>query len=235
MTEDEWLTCGAVRPLLRYLRLRHGLRKPGRRRLRLFACACCRHLEKEGLVLGDSVCQALQVAEDAADGRLHWRRLNQAYYQAAAAGRGPAGRTDLTELAFAATLIDPGEAAARAAESAANIYAWMCFPDEGHALASARVNAAFVRYLRDIIGNPFRSVAVDPAWLRWREQTVPRLAQALYDERAFDRLPVLADALEEAGCTEAGLLNHCRGPGPHVRGCWLVDLLLDKDRSAGGV
>jgi hypothetical protein len=54
------------------------------------------------------------------------------------------------------------------------------------------------------------------------------LAQAIYDEGAFDRLPVLADALEETGCTNADILGHCRGPGPHVRGCWVVDLLLGK-------
>jgi hypothetical protein len=52
--------------------------------------------------------------------------------------------------------------------------------------------------------------------------------EAIYTDRAFDRLPILADALEEAGCTDAAILEHCRGPGPHVRGCWVVDLLLDK-------
>jgi hypothetical protein len=54
------------------------------------------------------------------------------------------------------------------------------------------------------------------------------LAQAIYDDRAFDRLPILADALEEAGCDTADILAHCRGPGPHVRGCWVVDLILGK-------
>ncbi len=82
--------------------------------------------------------------------------------------------------------------------------------------------------VRDIFGNPFRPVALDPAWLAWNDGTVPKLAQAIYDERAFDRLPLLADALEDAGCTDAEILAHCRGPGPHVRGCWVVDLLLEK-------
>jgi hypothetical protein len=58
--------------------------------------------------------------------------------------------------------------------------------------------------------------------------TVPKVAQAIYEERAFDRLPVLADALEDAGCADAGLLGHLRGSGPHVRGCCSVDLLLGK-------
>ena len=59
----------------------------------------------------------------------------------------------------------------------------------------------------------------------WNGRTVPRLARALYEERAFDRLPILADALEDAGCHHADLLAHCRGPGPHVRGCWVLDLV----------
>jgi hypothetical protein len=58
---------------------------------------------------------------------------------------------------------------------------------------------------------------------------VVRLAQGIYEDRAFDRLPVLADALEEAGCDNAEILSHCRGPGPHVRGCWAVDLSLGKE------
>jgi hypothetical protein len=79
--------------------------------------------------------------------------------------------------------------------------------------------------IRDIFGNPFRPVSVDPAW---RTSTVVSLAQGIYDERAFDRLPILADALEDAGCTDADMLNHCRQPGEHVRGCWALDLLLGK-------
>ena len=79
--------------------------------------------------------------------------------------------------------------------------------------------------LHDIFGNPFRPVTVDPAWLTL---TVTSLAQAIYDERAFDRLPILADALEDAGCDHADILNHCRQPRVHVRGCWCVDLLLGK-------
>lgn len=79
--------------------------------------------------------------------------------------------------------------------------------------------------LRDIFGNPFRPVTLDPAW---RTTNVVALAQAIYDERAFERMPILADALEEAGCTNGEMLNHCREPGEHVRGCWVVDMLLEK-------
>ena len=62
----------------------------------------------------------------------------------------------------------------------------------------------------------------------WNDATLPRLARSIYQERAFDRLPILADALEDAGCDNADILNHLRGPGPHARGCWLVDLLLEQ-------
>ena len=82
--------------------------------------------------------------------------------------------------------------------------------------------------LRDVIGNPFRSVSVLPSWLAWNDGAIRKMAQAIYDGRAFDRLPLLADALEEAGCADADILSHCREPGEHVRGCWVVDLLLGK-------
>jgi hypothetical protein len=81
--------------------------------------------------------------------------------------------------------------------------------------------------LRCIFGNPFRPVTAAPAWLTL---AVRALARGIYEERAFDRLPVLADALEEAFCGEAAVLGHCRNPGPHLRGCWVVDLLLGLSR-----
>jgi hypothetical protein len=82
--------------------------------------------------------------------------------------------------------------------------------------------------LRDIFGNPFRPVSVDPGWLVWNGGTIQQIAETIYDERAFDRLPILADALEDAGCTNEDILNHCRQPGVHVRGCWVIDLVLNK-------
>jgi hypothetical protein len=83
--------------------------------------------------------------------------------------------------------------------------------------------------LRDVIGNPFHPVVGDLTWWAWNGGTVPMIAQAIYDEQAFDRMPVLADALEDAGCANAEILRHCREPGEHVRGCWVVDLLLGKE------
>jgi hypothetical protein len=72
---------------------------------------------------------------------------------------------------------------------------------------------------RDVFGNPFQHVALDPAWLRWNSGTVPAIARHIYDDRAFADLPLLADALKDAGCENAEVVAHCRSDGPHVRGC----------------
>ena len=79
---------------------------------------------------------------------------------------------------------------------------------------------------RDIFGNPFHPVTFLP---EWRTSTVLALAQQMYDSREFSAMPILADALQDAGCDNADILDHCRGPGPHVRGCWVVDLVLSKE------
>ena len=88
-------------------------------------------------------------------------------------------------------------------------------------------------FLRDIFGNPFHPVAAAPAWLT---PTVLAQAQVIYDDHTLPagildntRLAVLGDALENAGCEDAEILNHCRRPGEHVRGCWVIDLLLGKE------
>lgn len=91
--------------------------------------------------------------------------------------------------------------------------------------------AAFDRQVTEFAATWMREnslIRLDPTWLAWCDKTVPKLAQAIYDECAFDRLPILADALEEAGCTDADILDHCRQAGEHVRGCWIVDLILGK-------
>ncbi len=82
------------------------------------------------------------------------------------------------------------------------------------------------RLLRDIVGNPFRPVSLDPSWLT---STVVALAQGIYEENAFDRMPILADALQDAGCDNDDVLNHCCDEKQiHARGCWVVDLVLGK-------
>ena len=82
--------------------------------------------------------------------------------------------------------------------------------------------------LRDSFANPFRPVSFDAAWLRWHDRCVVKMAQSIYDERRFDELPILADALEEAGCGNEEILKHCRQPAEHARGCWVVDAILGK-------
>jgi hypothetical protein len=86
--------------------------------------------------------------------------------------------------------------------------------------------AAKERLLRDIFGNPFRPVAFPPAW---RTSTAVVMARQIYESRDFGAMPILADALQDAGCEDADILGHCRGGGPHVRGCWVVDLVLGKE------
>jgi hypothetical protein len=84
--------------------------------------------------------------------------------------------------------------------------------------------------LRDLLGPlPFRPVTIAPSVRTWNDGTVLRLAESIYAERAFEQMGVLADALEEAGCHDAEILGHCRGPGPHVKGCWVIDLLTGRE------
>jgi hypothetical protein len=85
--------------------------------------------------------------------------------------------------------------------------------------------ATQARLLRDIFGNPVRPVTLSPSW---RTATVVSLAQQMYDARDFSAMPILADALQDAGCDTDDILDHCRRPGEHVRGCWAVDLVLGK-------
>jgi hypothetical protein len=83
--------------------------------------------------------------------------------------------------------------------------------------------------LRCVIGNPFHPrPGAHTSLLEWQDGIVRRLAQAVYNDRDFGRMPILGDAVEEAGCTDADILSHLRSPSPHVRGCWVLDLILDK-------
>jgi hypothetical protein len=103
-------------------------------------------------------------------------------------------------------------------------------PDAFERLAAA-ARAALLPLVRDVLGNPYRPVKPEASWLAWNDGTVVKMAQAIYDDGRFDRMPLLADALEESGCAEPGILAHCRAAAPHVRGCWVIDFILSKDRS----
>jgi hypothetical protein len=216
MTEAEWAECQDPGPMLEFLQ-----GKVSDRKLRLFACGCCRRVWD--LLRDERNRKAVEAVEAFADGCVKRQALESV---AAAADRaiGPvsldsqAAEYAATASAVAAGLGPVDQVAAAAATAAAVVEVnWLPLKwDE---------EARQADLLRCIAGNPFRPVPVAPAW---RTADALRLAQAIYDERAFDRLPILADALEEAGATDAPLLGHLRGPGPHVRGCWAVDLLLGK-------
>jgi hypothetical protein len=197
MTEAEWLACTDPRPMLESLR-----GKASDRKLRLFAVACCHRAGSRLIDDGIRVC--IEVAERFADGAASAGEL-----EAAPDGFEyvPASRTDDRLAAWWTTFRD----------------AWLAAHHTGRYSDPAVQCTA----LRDILGPlPFRPVVIDPAWVRWNHGTIPAIARRIYEERAFHDMPILADALEDAGCTDADLLAHCRTGGPHVRGCWVVDLLL---------
>jgi hypothetical protein len=127
----------------------------------------------------------------------------------------------------------PVEDALWLAEVVASDAAFYVAPVEAARRARGRVPLAEApgqcSLLRDVAGNPFRPVRVERAWLAWNGGLPAAMAAAIYDECRFADLPVLADALEEAGCDDAELLSHLRSPGPHARGCWALDLLLGKE------
>jgi hypothetical protein len=177
------------------------------RKLRLFACACCRRVW-ETTAPDDATRKGVEVAERFADGLLSVAALIEAR------------RTIPTEPEFGAvnwTMWAPSMSPDMATPSAARYAEWAVGTED-----ERRVQA---NLLRDIVGNSFRPVVIDPRWLT---STVVDLARLIYEERCFERLPILADALMDAGCDDDELLNHCRGEGPHARGCWALDLILGK-------
>jgi hypothetical protein len=102
---------------------------------------------------------------------------------------------------------------------------WLSRMHERDSAEAVKEASAQRSLLRDIFGNPFRPVTFSP---EWRTDTAVALARQMYDLREFGVMPILADALQDAGCDNDDILNHCRHPGEHVRGCWVIDLLLGK-------
>jgi hypothetical protein len=98
-------------------------------------------------------------------------------------------------------------------------------------LAAARVGPPWQSscdLARDLLGEFYYPTLVPPEWLRWQDGAVVKMARAIYDDRSFTDLPILADALEDAGCQDERLLGHCRGQAEHARGCWALDALLGR-------
>jgi hypothetical protein len=225
MTEAEWLGCTDPTPMMKHLRSKASARK-----LRLFACASCRLVWH--MLIDERSRAAVETAEHLADEVLPRDDAEEVFSGACTASR--AVRQSLNvppETILNLRRRDDPDTLWRAAFMAAFAVGNGVVDIQAH-IRSAKADLVGgpmrSRLLRDIFGNPFQPVAVVPAWTAWNNSPVPELARSFYDERAFDRLPDLADALEEAGCTDADILTHLRGPGPHVRGCWVVDLLLGK-------
>ncbi len=215
MTEAEWRSCTDPQRMQEFLRGQSSDRK-----LRLFAVACCRrvwHLLRE-----KNHQKAVEVAERYADGIATPLQLRQAEHHAAfrvrRVGDARKRRTSAAEAAARAASPSPVTAARFAADASETPeFEW-----QGQC-----------ELLRDLFPCFFCPTLVDPIWLT---PTVLSLAQAAYDNRNLPsgtldnaRLAVLADALEDAGCTETTLLEHLRSSGPHCRGCWVMDLILSKD------
>jgi hypothetical protein len=234
MTESEWLTCTQPQKLLKYLHTRADERKR-----RLFAAACCRRVWR--LLVDERGRRAVEVAERYASGKATDEALSRAEMEAdeAFGVLRDSGRDALLWAANAVYVAVCGgvgwDIAGTAASAAAAGVGADAAPGKQKA-AREEEGCAQLALLRCVFGNPFRPVSLDTAWLTWNEGTVVRIAQAINDERAFERLGILADALEDAGCTEAQILEHLRGPGPHALGCWAIDCVLEKAevRRAGG-
>jgi hypothetical protein len=217
VNETEWLACGDPGPMLGFL-----WGKASERKRRLFECACCRRVWRE--LVDESSRKAVTVAERFADGLATADELESASLEADAAWEVDEeqfrqdGRLPIGAAAYNAALDMGWWGGAPAFQPPSEI-----IQEAATDPLTERVAQSVL--VRDIFGNPFRPVAADPRWLT---STVRGLANAIYAERTFDRLPILADALEDAGCDQPDVLAHCRGDGPHVRGCWVVDLVLGK-------
>jgi hypothetical protein len=218
MTEAEWLVCTNPISLLRLL----GPRATGRK-VRLLASACFRERGWDG----DRIHRdAVEVAERYADGLADGIDLlaSQPRVRSTTGNEPRVGGRPHPDEEEVIRLNWKNFAARDLTDERMNAVEPVAIHAAGK--VGGRVARRYhVALLRDMFGNPFRPVTVEPACLT---STVVSLAEGIYAERAFDRLPIFADALKDAGCDNADILDHCRGPGPHVRGCWVVDLVLGK-------
>jgi hypothetical protein len=211
MTEAEWLAATDSRQMLVALRALCSPLSPRKRRL--FEAECFRHLAHH--LPHRAQRAATEYLEEIAEGRSISEEYNRIGYEAFLSIVGKASTPSHDVALRLSATYDASSARAHAVMAADCVEhpeaerAWQC------------------QLLRELRGNPFQYVNVHPSWIT---DVVSALAQDAYDRKAFDHVPVLADALEDAGRTDAELLGHLRGPGPHVRGCWAVDLILSKDR-----
>jgi hypothetical protein len=214
-SEDEWRSCESPQPLLTYLKSKTSSRK-----FRLYAAACARRIWSH-LSYRESR-QSVEVAERFADGQANAKERAAAEEAA----------DDIVDVIVDEEAGDTAYHAALAAAWCARSFSRDPDSDSGHAAFYAATTvgdkAPFLALVHCVFGNPFHPVTAKRTWLTWNDGAVRRVAQAIYDERAFDRMPVLADALEDAGCNDEHILSHCRSAGSHARGCHVLDALLGK-------
>ncbi len=211
MTEAEWFSTTDVRRLVGL-----SLGEVSARKLRLFMVAWCRHNWERITVPAEK--DATELAERFADGKASKKQLEALFDEC---------RTNLYGTALGFLLWPDSSQMAECVDR-------FCLNGAGHPPyrtddqgETYRVGQAFkVAIFRDIAGNPFRRSFFVRAW---RTDTALALARQMYASRDFSAMPILADALQDAGCDSDDVLSHCRGPGPHVRGCWVIDLVLGKE------
>lgn len=221
MTEAEWLALTDLKPMLEFIRSRASERK-----LLLFCCACCRSIWQ--LIPDERSRSAVVTVERFADGRASREELKTAENAALEAEE----ESDANGAAAVSYLFQYMHT--RTAQFVAEFaHTEFAAPETLSGLDRSTIDVRKdeerrrqTHILRDIFGPLlFWPVTADPSWFT---SDVVALATGVYQDRAFDRLPILADALEDAGCDNPDILDHCRSDGPHVRGCWVVDLILGK-------
>jgi hypothetical protein len=217
MTEAEWWACQEPMELMRAL-----AHAPWpQRKARLVAVAYCRVLLTG---LGRDSGSAPDVIARYADSGKTKAALKRVRKELRAARYAlPHGEPETTRLWTAYWLMEVAGTENAVPMTAGAI---RVLPDASTLNLTSDERRAAATIVRDIFGNQFHPVHFDP---RWRTADVLDLTRAIYDDLAFERLPLLADALMDAGCADEAILAHCRSSGPHVRGCWVVDLALGKE------
>jgi hypothetical protein len=219
MTESEWLVCADPAPMLDFLQAKASVRTQ-----RLFVVACCRRIWK---LMDSPIKQVVEVAERYVDGNATEPELASSRAVASAVPSAIVANR-VAKAAWLSTVMGSG-ATWRMIGRVASAAAWEA--------SGEREDRPQADLLRCIFGNPFRpSPPLASAVLAWNDGTVRRIAEGVYEERKMPegtldtaRLAILADALLDAGCDNEELIAHLRGEGPHVRGCWALDLILGKE------
>jgi len=221
MTEEDWHSESNPGPMLEHLKRR--LRVAPRARGRKFRLTAVEFLRlRTDMVSNPRVARAVEAGEAMCDGAGTLPDVSAILAEAGLR----ADPSDLPGWGFVLKfLLSPDSFTA--AHEIAGLTHRVRWPTPGRAgyARDELTMASQAWIIRDVFGNPFRPATCPPSW---RTSAAGALAESVYEARDFAAMPVLADALEEAGCDDADVLTHCRGPGPHVRGCWVVDLVLGK-------